>query len=392
MWDVRVMTKSRSKSLSLWHPFTPAAVGLPEDQVIRVHSRPQLAAMQHMATRGWRSRVEYLTAGALPYQRYEGPVEWRFWPRLPIRARGTAAYRRERSPVAVLSLLAAPPDVLVINISGQGSRLARALGRICEARSRRYIAMIGGVHLSLTAENVRYFREASAIIVHTRAQKTQLERLPEFVGARLGVMPLGVNLERFQPAPHRARERIGDPGLLYAGRWLAWKGLARAVEAFAQVKQAYPNAQFHIVGPQSDAAYVAQVRRQITMYGLDDAVHIHDTLPQDALIPWYQGADFLMLVSDPGEESFGMVAVESMACGTPVVALKAEGGGPAAIITHGVDGLLVDQDNIGAAIIDLYANETHYNQMRDAARHKVATQYSEAVTAQAFEDIIEGSA
>ena len=65
-------------------------------------------------------------------------------------------------------------------------------------------------------------------------------------------------------------------------------------------------------------------------------------------------------LSDAGIESFGMVVPESMACGTPVVALRADEGGPAEMITNGVDGLLVDEADAGEAIASLYAQPEDY--------------------------------
>ncbi|MBK8023632.1 MAG: glycosyltransferase [Chloroflexi bacterium] len=108
----------------------------------------------------------------------------------------------------------------------------------------------------------------------------------------------------------------------------------------------------------------------------------------DQLVSWYQNADFFLLPSTPGLESFGMVVVESLACGTPVVALKAEGGGPNEIVTHGEDGFLVHADQIGRTLLQALEQPEAMARMRLAARRKAVEQYSIGVTQSAFFDIV----
>jgi glycosyltransferase involved in cell wall biosynthesis len=172
------------------------------------------------------------------------------------------------------------------------------------------------------------------------------------------------------------------------GRWQPWKGLHRALEALDVVRRRYPQARLHIIGPESDAVYARQIRLRIQDLNLADSVIIHGPIPYADLPQWYQSADLLILPSDPGKESFGMVVAESMACGTPVVALSAAQGGPAEMITHAVDGLLVEEAEMGAAIVELCGQPDHLLAMREAARQKVLGHFTRKVTAQILQDIV----
>jgi glycosyltransferase involved in cell wall biosynthesis len=80
-----------------------------------------------------------------------------------------------------------------------------------------------------------------------------------------------------------------------------------------------------------------------------------------------------------------------MACGTPVVALQADRGGPSEIIANGVDGLLVTPEQAGLDIVRLLDDPVRMRVMRDKARFKAVTQYSQAVTTNTFRDIVTGA-
>ena len=62
------MRSRQRRTLSLWHPFSPQAVGLPEAQIPAIHSQPHLAGLRALVDQGWRCRVEYLTDKPWPYR------------------------------------------------------------------------------------------------------------------------------------------------------------------------------------------------------------------------------------------------------------------------------------------------------------------------------------
>lgn len=153
-----------------------------------------------------------------------------------------------------------------------------------------------------------------------------------------------VDLGRFDPAqlpsPAEARHQLGlaPDGPLFGivGRMQRWKGIHVFVEAMASVIAAHPDARGVIVGGEhpGEPGYAAAVDRQIADLGIDDRVRRVGFQKNVPL--WMQAMDVVVHASD--YEPFGMVIIEAMALGKPVIA-GAEGG-PATIITDGVNGLL----------------------------------------------------
>src|SRR5437762_13234754 len=101
-------------------------------------------------------------------------------------------------------------------------------------------------------------------------------------------------------------------------------------------------ARLSIVGGDADEpldGHEAALRERLTGLGLDDAVTFVGAQPQDRLPAWYNAADVTVLPSY--YESFGMVALEAMACGSPVVASRV--GGLQSTVRDGATGLLVPE-------------------------------------------------
>ncbi len=154
----------------------------------------------------------------------------------------------------------------------------------------------------------------------------------------------GASLERFDDArrepPAAARVALGLPtdGALIGivGRLQRWKGMHVLLDALPVVRVRHPDARVVIVGgahePEPD--YPAVLREQVRRLGLEDAVTFAGF---QANVPrWMQAMDIIVHASD--REPFGIVVIEAMALGKPVVAGAA--GGPAEIITPGENGLL----------------------------------------------------
>jgi glycosyltransferase involved in cell wall biosynthesis len=154
----------------------------------------------------------------------------------------------------------------------------------------------------------------------------------------------GASLERFEAirgdSPHDLRAELGlpDDGPLIGivGRLQRWKGMHTAIAAMPLIRSQHPKARLVIVGGAHDTepGYGDELRELVAARGLGDAVTFAGFQPD---VPkWMQAMDIIVHASD--REPFGIVVVEAMALGKPVVAGSA--GGPAEIITPGVDGLL----------------------------------------------------
>jgi glycosyltransferase involved in cell wall biosynthesis len=154
----------------------------------------------------------------------------------------------------------------------------------------------------------------------------------------------GTSLDAFDPAslpvPAELRRRLGlpesGPLIGMVGRLQRWKGMHVLVAAMPAILSRHPDAHAVIVGGvhETEPEYAAELVLQVRGLGLEDAVRFPGF--QSHAAEWLQAMDVVVHASD--HEPFGIVVIEAMALGKPVVA--GSEGGPKEIITDGVDGLL----------------------------------------------------
>lgn len=139
--------------------------------------------------------------------------------------------------------------------------------------------------------------------------------------ARLHVMRNGVDLRRFSPRPvNDARARIGQVGaplLLSVGHLIERKGHHLVIEALDLLRHRQPGARLVIVGDGQERQALQSLAQRL---GLAQAVHFAGTVPNENLADYYAAADMTLLASS--REGWANVLLESMACGTPVVATR----------------------------------------------------------------------
>jgi len=202
-------------------------------------------------------------------------------------------------------------------------------------------------------EEARIVAAADRIIAATVVERAHLVSHYGADPARIAVIPCGVDTELFAPGDQAAaRAALGlgdDPHLLYVGRQTPIKGLETLLDAMARLRAAGSRARLSIVGGDADEpmdGHEAALRERLGRLGLGHAVTFVGALPQGSLPAWYVAADATVLPSY--YESFGMVALEAMACGSPVVASRV--GGLQATVRDRVTGLLVpDHDPVALA-------------------------------------------
>lgn len=154
----------------------------------------------------------------------------------------------------------------------------------------------------------------------------------------------GVDLSRFDPSqlpsPQSCRHKLGLPAdgplIGIVGRLQRWKGMHRLVEAMPAILQQHPDAHAVIVGGahEFEPEYPAFLNNCIQSLGLQNRViqtGLQANVPQ-----WMQAMDVIVHASDA--EPFGIVVIEAMAMGKPVVASNS--AGPREIISDGINGLL----------------------------------------------------
>ncbi len=215
----------------------------------------------------------------------------------------------------------------------------------------------------------------------------------------LKVVYPGVELSRFDPSklpcPNEAKQRLGLPnGLLIGmvGRLQRWKGMHVLVEALPEILRSYPDAHVVLVGGEhaQEPDYPTFLQKRIRVLGLTDKVTLAGL--QSNVPLWMQALDIVVHASD--HEPFGIVVIEAMALGKPVVAGNA--AGPAEIIADGIDGLLTpygDAHALAGAILR-FADDPHFAcQIGKAARRRAqefsTRRYAENCAA-ALQELIPG--
>jgi len=207
------------------------------------------------------------------------------------------------------------------------------------------------------AEETRIVGAADRIVAATAVERAHLVRHYGAEASRIAVIPCGVDTELFAPGDQgAARAALGldaRPRLLYVGRLAPIKGLETLLDGMAQLRAAGSRAQLCIVGGDADEplnGHEGELRARLSRLDLRDTVTFVGAQPQERLRVWYVAADATVLPSY--YESFGMVALEAMACGSPVVASRV--GGLQTTVRDGVTGVLVP-DHDPAVLADTLA-------------------------------------
>ncbi len=187
------------------------------------------------------------------------------------------------------------------------------------------------------------------------------EYAAKYVPGPYEVIPNGIDRNHFT-ADIAPIEKLcdGKLNILFVGRLEKRKGVNYLLKAYKLVKQAVPEARLIIVGPGSRLK--RKYEKQIKQDRLMDVVFIgyvsHDDLPR-----YYKTAD-VFCAPATSQESFGIVLLEAMAIGTPVVATSV--AGYSCVISHGEDGYLVpprDDKNLAQSLILLLKDESLRREM-----------------------------
>ena len=214
---------------------------------------------------------------------------------------------------------------------------------------------------------------ADRIVAATPAELAQLQWLYQAETRKIEVIPPGVDLSHFYPIPRdEARAYIGVPPcdqmLLFVGRVETLKGIDALIEALALMRQSGEQVCLAVIGgdpdlsPEALSDEMTRLQAMREQYGLQESVAFLGRKSQDTLPYYYSAAEAVVVPSH--YESFGMVALEAMACGTPVVASQV--GGLAFLVQDGITGFTVPVDEPGtlaARLTELVQNPGLREQM-----------------------------
>ncbi|GAC1362330.1 MAG: glycosyltransferase [Ktedonobacteraceae bacterium] len=219
----------------------------------------------------------------------------------------------------------------------------------------------------------RLIHDADRIIAATVEERTQMMRYCGANVSQVEIIPCGVDLSLFAPRDRQvARAQLGlpqsRPMLLFAGRLDPFKGPDLLLRAASLMQR--NDAQIVIAGGSlrgdNDLQQLQALAHDLC---LDDRVLFLGARPREEMPLLYSAADVTVVPSY--HESFGLAAVESLACGTPVVATRA--GGLTTVVAHEQTGFLVSRcPGFFAERIDMLLNDPAlFTRMSAAARPSV---------------------
>ena len=214
---------------------------------------------------------------------------------------------------------------------------------------------IGEAESALRIETETHLaRNCHHVIATTKREKEELIRHYGASPDRISVIPCGVNLDLFRPKGREvARQHLGlngDKVILYVGRIEPLKGVDQLLRAMTYLRNNHGLRVMIIGGDEHSHNEMERLQKLSRSLHLEDSVTFLGMIKQERLPYFYSAATACVIPSY--YESFGLVALESMACGTPVVATNV---GDLKSIIRQVEAGYVVTDNTPAGLADKIA-------------------------------------
>lgn len=238
---------------------------------------------------------------------------------------------------------------------------------------------------------LRYALNRSAAIIATSPDYVAASPVLSTYGDRCRIIPLGIAVEQYEHCDHaavaRIRERYGPRIVVGVGRLVYYKGFEYLIRAMAQVR-----GRLLIVG---DGPLRARLEREAREHHVEGRVEILGGM--EDVRPYYHAADVFVLPSVARSEAFGIVQLEAMACGKPVVNTRLASGVPF-VSLDGVTGLTVppaSPEALANAINLLLDDPERRGRYGEAARTRVQQEFSLELmterTLQLYREVLETS-
>jgi N-acetyl-alpha-D-glucosaminyl L-malate synthase BshA len=251
----------------------------------------------------------------------------------------------------------------------------------------KVITTLHGTDITLVGQESSFFaitrfsiEQSDGVTAVSQFLRDETYRAFGCVQCDLRVIPNFVNLHEYHPESALPRDQLAPPGhkmLVHISNFREVKRVKDVVRIFARVRRALP-ATLVMVGDGPDRHDAEAEAREL---GVGSDVHFLGRL--DAVAPVLAAADLFVLPSQT--ESFGLAALEAMACGAPVLAART--GGLPEVVTDNVDGLLEPPGSVEAMArraINLLRDAAAHAAMREAALAK-ARLYSASVVVPQYE-------
>ncbi len=246
--------------------------------------------------------------------------------------------------------------------------LAREM--LAEQHRLKVITTLHGTDITLVGQETSFYaitkfsiERSDGVTAVSAFLRDETRRAFGSVNCALTVIPNFVNLDEYRPEvalPHDALAGAGHKVLVHVSNFREVKRVKDVVRIFARVRRAMP-ASLLMVGDGPDRHDAEQEAREL---GVAADVRFLGRL--DAVAPVLAAADLFVLPSQT--ESFGLAALEAMACGAPVLAART--GGLPEVITDGVEGILEPPGSVEAMArraITLLRDDAAHARMREAA-------------------------
>lgn len=220
-------------------------------------------------------------------------------------------------------------------------------------------------------------RQADGIIATCSDEAFELKALG-VPSKKISIIPCGVDLNAFTPAGP-IKPRSGHKRIISIGRLVPRKGFTMIIDALARMSD--PRVELLIIGgPGGGAQTQADPEgRRLLAYaqvrGLKDRVHLTGQVSREELPSFIRSAD--VVACTPWYEPFGIVPLEAMACGVPVVASAV--GGLTDTVVEGVTGRLVppqDSRRLAEVLNQMLGSPRHLNRYGRKGRKRVESRYS----------------
>jgi glycosyltransferase involved in cell wall biosynthesis len=232
----------------------------------------------------------------------------------------------------------------------------------------------------------RFLANCSALIA---TSPNYLESSPDLYrrSKRTAVIPYGIAVEEFRDLPAAAvaaiRRERSWPLLLAVGRLVYYKGFEYLIRAMTQI-----DATLLLVG---DGPLRHSLMSVASELGVASRIEFLGEMQPREIIPYYHAADLFVLPSIARSEAFGIVQLEAMACGKPVVNTSLDSGVPYASL-DGVTGITVEPgsaDALASAINRLLGDASLRTALGEAARRRVQSEFTIDTMVQRIRDLYE---
>lgn len=289
--------------------------------------------------------------------------------------------------------------------------LSRALKDACEERDTPYYLVIhNDVFVDRSEERTkRIVKEIGwrkLVAISHFIQRTMAAELPTIPDDKWTVIMHGIDIDTFTPVDETRRKELkaaydfeGRRVILHPGRFLPWKGILPAIKAMPRIIERVPDALMVLTGR---AQRIYEDQDELAMYDatIDQTIQDND-LGKHVYIGTYNHEDIprldalsdVVIYTTIGEEPFGLVPVEGMACGVPVVVT--DSGGLTESVVDGDTGFVITKDEeklpgeLAGRVIELLEDEALAEEMGRRGRQRVEDKFDKARMARDFIELSE---